>query len=76
MMDTAKLFKNGKSQAVRLPKEFKFQGNEVYIKRVGVNVILMPKDNPWDSLLMSLDLFTDDFMKDRKQPPAELREGI
>jgi antitoxin VapB len=76
MMDTAKLFKNGKSQAVRLPKEFKFQGNEVYIKRVGVNVILVPKDNPWESLRTRLDLFTDDFMKDRNQPLAERRDGI
>jgi virulence-associated protein VagC len=45
-MNTAKLFKNGKSQAVRLPKQFKFQGTEVYIKRIGRNVILIPKDDP------------------------------
>ena len=45
-MHTAKLFTNGKSQAVRLPQEFKFSGAEVYIKRIGCNVLLIPKDNP------------------------------
>ena len=53
-MNTAKLFKNGKSQAVRLPKQFKFQGSEVYIKRIGRNVMLIPKDDPWESLISSL----------------------
>jgi antitoxin VapB len=48
-MNTAKIFRNGKSQAVRLPKEFKLGGSEVYIKRVGRNVILTPKDNAWES---------------------------
>ena len=73
-MNTAKLFKNGKSQAVRLPKEFKFEGTEVYIKRVGHNVILTPKDDPWESLINSLSIFTDDFMADRKDLPLEDRE--
>lgn len=75
-MNTAKIFKNGKSQAVRLPKEFKLEGNEVYIKRVGRNVILTPKDNAWDSLINSLSLFTEDFMAERKQPPVQIREGL
>jgi antitoxin VapB len=42
-MAVAKLFKNGRSQAVRLPKEFRFQGNEVNIRRSGKRVILEPK---------------------------------
>ena len=75
-MNTAKIFKNGKSQAVRLPKEFKFLGNEVYIKRIGRNVLLIPKDNPWESLISSLDQFSEDFMNERKQPPTESREGV
>ena len=73
-MNTAKLFKNGKSQAVRLPKEFNFEGNEVYIKRVGHNVILIPKDDPWGSLADSLNRFSDDFMSERVQPPLKDRE--
>ena len=75
-MNTAKLFKNGKSQAVRLPKQFKFQGNEVYIKRIGRNVILIPKDDPWESLISSLDNFSDDFMADREQPVLDKREVL
>ena len=75
-MNTAKLFKNGKSQAVRLPREFKFQGTEVYIKRIGRNVMLIPKDDPWESLLSSLDEFSDDFMTDRLQPEVDKREKL
>jgi antitoxin VapB len=75
-MNTAKLFKNGKSQAVRLPKEFKFEGQEVYINRIGRNVILIPKDDPWGSLVKSLDMFSDDFMAQRKQPPVNRRKKL
>ena len=75
-MNTAKLFKNGKSQAVRLPREFKFQGTEVYIKRIGRNVMLIPKDDPWESWLSSLDEFSDDFMVDRLQPEVDKREKL
>jgi len=75
-MNTAKLFQNGKSQAVRLPKEYKFTGAEVYIKRIGRNVLLIPKDNPWASLAGSLDKFSSDFMAERQQPPAQGREDM
>lgn len=75
-MKTAKLFKNGKSQAVRLPKEFSFHGTEVYIKRVGRDIILIPKDNPWESLISSLDRFTEDYMSERVQTEVEGREEL
>jgi len=75
-MNTAKLFKNGKSQAVRLPKQFKFQGTEVYIKRIGRNVILIPKDDPWESLISSLNDFSDDFMAKREQPFLDKRKVL
>ncbi|MBN2107567.1 MAG: antitoxin [Deltaproteobacteria bacterium] len=75
-MNTAKLFQNGKSQAVRLPKEYKFDGAEVYIKRIGRNVLLIPKDNPWASLAGSLDKFSGDFMAERQQPPTQSREDM
>ena len=71
-MNKAKLFKNGRSQAVRLPKPFKFQGTEVYIKRIGRNVLLIPKDEPWESFMESLDEFSADFMEDRRQPRLEV----
>jgi len=75
-MNTAKLFKNGSSQAVRLPKEFKFQGDEVYLKKIGKLVVLIPKNDPWDSLIHSLDDFSDDFMRERNQPDLDKRESL
>lgn len=73
-MKTAKLFKNGQSQAVRLPKEFRLEDDRVFIKKSGGVVILIPAQNSWDALLNSLNKFTDDFMVDRKQPKAQKRE--
>jgi antitoxin VapB len=73
-METAKLFRNGRSQAVRLPKEFRFEGDRVYIKRVGNAVVLLPYDNTWQPLFESLDEFSDDFMAERVQPPQQERE--
>ncbi len=74
-MTTAKLFENGRSQAVRLPKEYRFSGNEVSINKIGDVVILMPQDNKWAGFMESLELFTDDFMKDgREQPENQERE--
>ncbi len=66
-MKTAKLFKNGQSQAVRLPKEFRIAGAEVYIIRRGKAVILLPKDNFWDPLLETIGEFSSDFMAKREE---------
>jgi antitoxin VapB len=71
MIATAKLFKNGQSQAVRLPKEFRFDNlKEVFIKKVNGMVILIPKSNKnvWDTLYDNLNGFSDDFMQTRIQP--------
>ena len=73
-MQTAKIFVNGRSQAIRLPKDFRFSGKDVFIKKFGKMVILLPKDDPWSSLVNSLDQFTDDFMDNRDQPGQEARE--
>ena len=75
-MNTAKIFKSGNSQAVRLPKEFNIEGGEVYIKRVGKSIILTVKDDPWQSLMGSLDKFSNDFMEKRDQPPIQDREQL
>lgn len=75
-METAKLFKNGKSQAVRLPKEFRFGSDRVYIKRVGEAVILLPYQAPWKTMLDSLSLFSTDFIMEREQPPVQDREDL
>lgn len=76
-MMTAKLFQNGRSQAVRLPKEFRFNGDEVVINKIGEIVILMPKENKWSGFLNSLELFSDDFMSDgREQSAVQERETL
>ena len=76
-MQTAKIFKNGQSQAVRLPKEFRFNGKEVYIKKIGNMVLLIPQDQAWDSFVEGLySLSPDCFSELRVQPPLEMREDI
>jgi antitoxin VapB len=75
-MQTAKIFMNGRSQAVRLAKDCRFSGNDVFLKKIGRMVILIPKDDPWTSLVNSLNQFTDDFMDDRDQPNQDPRENF
>lgn len=65
-MFTAKIFKNGRSQAVRLPKEFRFDVEEVYIEKVGNKVILSPKPDSWRDFFLSGEKADPDFMKTRK----------
>ena len=67
-MQQAKLFQNGQSQAVRLPKEFRFEGDSVRVKRVGRAVVLLPNDEPWQTMFDALSQFSPDFMDDRNQP--------
>ena len=73
-METAKLFQNGRSQAVRLPKEFRFKGKEVYIHREGARVILSEKPNSWDDFFFSDKKTTSDFMQEREQLEVEERD--
>ena len=61
-MKTARVFANGRSQAVRLPKEFQFAGDEVYVNKVGGVVVLFPRERGWEVLAESLEHFTEDFM--------------
>ena len=75
-MKTAKIFKNGKSQAVRLPKEFRFDDTEVFIKRSGHVVYLIPRSDCWEILFGSLKKFSKDFMSERKQPDLQQRESF
>jgi antitoxin VapB len=76
-MKTAKLFKNGQSQAVRLPKEFRMAGNEVYIKKQGEAIVLIPKENSWKPLIDSLNHFDEDLKIERNQPKMiEERESL
>ena len=72
-MQYAKLFQSEQSQAAQLPKEFRFQGDSVYIKRIGRSVVLLPIDAPWGTLFDALDQFSPDFMSDRNQPLVQKR---
>jgi len=78
MLATAKLFQNGQSQAVRLPKEFRFENlKEVFIKKIDGMVILIPKSDKtvWDTMFDNLHDFSDDFMMNRREPKQE-REDL
>ncbi|MCM1184340.1 MAG: antitoxin [Roseburia sp.] len=76
-MMMAKVFENGRSQAVRLPKEYRFSDEEVAVNKIGDVVLLMPKENKWSGFLNSFNLFSEDFMKDgREQPAAQEREVL
>jgi len=76
-MQSAKLFINGRSQAVRLPKEFQFSGKDVLIQKVGDAVILLPHDKSWEVFLHGLNSFTEDFMDEgREQGKNQEREDI
>lgn len=75
-MEIAKIFQNGKSQAVRLPKEFRFQSEKVFIKKMGNAVVLLPCEDAWQTWLDNLGLFSDDFMETRDQPEQQIRESL
>lgn len=76
-MKIAKLFTNGRSQAVRLPKEYRFTEDEVFITRVDDMVILYPRRKGWHLLARGIERFTGDFMAERDQPTGpDEREGL
>jgi len=73
-MEKAKIFQNGRSQAVRLPKEFRFKCKEVYIRKEGENIILSEKPDSWRDFFFSNSKPTADFMKEREQLDLEERD--
>lgn len=75
-MMTATLFQAGQSQAVRLPDAFRLPGTEVYIKKVGNAVVLLPIERPWDTLMEGLSQFSEDYMSAREQPEIQARETV
>ncbi len=72
-METAKLFSSGRSQAVRLPKAYRFEGTEVVVKRFGNGVLLLPTAAPWRAMFQALDEFEPGFELEREQPPTQER---
>lgn len=68
-MDTARIFQTGRSQAVRLPKAYRFEGSEVYIKRTSQGVLLIPKDRSvWEVWNRNVSKYDEPFMTERNQP--------
>ena len=74
-METAKIFQNGRSQAVRLPKQYRFEGTEVAIRKVGDAVVLTPVNRSWESLFQSLIAFEPEFRIERAQPKAQQKRA-
>lgn len=70
----AKIFMNGRSQAVRIPKEYRFDVGEVYITKQGDDIIISPKKPSWDDFFNTPSAFDDDFLKDREDTPPQERE--
>lgn len=75
-MDTARIFQSGRSQAVRLPKAYRFEGTEVVVKHFGNGVLLIPLNDSWAMLDAALDAFEPGFQMSREQPAAQAREEI
>ena len=75
-MDTAKLFQSGRSQAVRLPKEYRFQGSEVTVKHFGNGVLLLPIEDPWQMLEAGLEACEPGCVLSREQPEQQTRDAI
>jgi antitoxin VapB len=72
----AKVFMTGRSQAVRLPKEYRVPGDSVYVKRLGTSIVLIPKTaDRWAGLFAALDEFPRDFVLERRQDQSH-REGL
>ncbi len=78
MPRTAKLFRNGRSQAVRLPSEYRFQGSEVFIRRDTAtgDVVLSRRPDAWEDLFHLMDSLgvPDDFMANRSDTPPQKRK--
>jgi antitoxin VapB len=75
MPRTAKVFMTNRSQAVRLPKEYQFDTDEVFIRKVGDDVILSPRPRDWRSYLESAPVASEAFMADVEDLPAQEREA-
>ncbi len=76
-METAKIFENGRSQAVRLPQKYRFQADEVVIQKLGDAVLLVPKESLWNTFVDGVNSFTEDiFENGRDQGAQEDRESL
>lgn len=75
-LDTAKVFTNGHSQAIRLPKDYRVQDSEVFVKKYEDMVLLIPKNSVWSTFMSGIEKFSDDFMVERGQLEHQERDNI
>jgi antitoxin VapB len=76
MTATAKVFKSGNSQAVRLPKKFRINNDEVLIKKEGDRLIIIPKPKSWYDFFYNIPNVTEDFMIDREDSLPQERTDM
>ncbi len=76
MIETVNIKDISGERFIRIPANFKFQGDKVYLKKFGDALYIIPYDNPWQSLFDSLGEFSDDFMEQRNQPIIDNRDTI
>lgn len=72
----AKVFMNGRSQAIRLPKEFRFETDTVYLRKEGKDVIISAIETNWDVFFDQASAFDDNFMSETRDLPAQQREDF
>lgn len=75
-MKKTTVFVNGRSQAIRIPKEYRFNDKEVFIDKIGSVIRIIQIKNSWSPFLESLNSFSEDFMKNRNQPEEQKREDL
>ncbi|MEJ5140110.1 antitoxin [Acinetobacter guillouiae] len=75
-MEVAKIFQSGRSQAIRLPKAFRFEGKEVVVKHFGNGVLLLPLNNPWEIMQEAVFEFEDGFLLEREDQGIQSREEL
>jgi antitoxin VapB len=75
MQRRAKIFMNNRSQAVRLPKEFQFKTEEVFIRKIGSDVILSPRPSDWSSYLADAPAASETFMEGIEDLPIQERKS-
>ena len=77
IMMTAKIFENGRSQAVRLPKEYRFSSEEVFVNKIGETLIIMPKESKWESFMQAIDMFSSDYLEEGRSSQVNMeRESL
>ena len=71
---TTKVFMNGRSQAVRIPKDYRFDWDEVYVRKQGEGVLITPTQPTWDDFFDQESAFGDDYLTSREDTPPQTRD--